>query len=129
MVCPDMPHPVYFIKCFISPKPFRSTHLNHIRSYNVISYDKTHSITLTRMSPVACPGMPYPLHFIKGLYFGIHLDLHSSVIYIHVPYNMTHSLTLKGKTHRACPGLHHPFHFINALISRKQFRSPPTNHM
>ena len=33
--------------------------------YNVIPYDKTHSLTLFGKSPWAYPGLPCPVHVIK----------------------------------------------------------------
>ena len=51
-----MPHPIHFIKGFIS----RNSDPHQLTIYNDIPYGKVHSITFTRMSPGGVPGHATP---------------------------------------------------------------------
>ena len=120
VACPDMPHPVHFIKSLISQQLFRSQPLNNVMSY------KTHSMTFSCMSLV-CPGMPQPLHFIKGL---ISLKLfRSTPIYNAIPHDKTQSITLTRMPPGVCPSIPYHFHFIKGLLSLNPFRSSSLKHI
>ena len=122
-----MPHPLYFIKCVISRKPFRSPPINHIYSCS-LRYGAFSDMDF------GTPGCPR-VHAPPPSFYKMLNILETVQISTYKPYIFLLLMMRRNKWHgpwipKGSPGGHAPpLHFIKYVISRKLFKSQPINHI